>query len=317
MSPFISGAQAGLSEQEQMNICLRFILSQGGLAATSQLYKVIEGEIQKRIGSDYFLSENGKAFIRALINNKAVEKGYIRPYDPNRPGWWLTEEGERYALSIGGTGKRSPTAWAYVNFKIALEEVRILLNNASQATVKDLKSASLKAALILTVTAWETYVEEIFRTYRDYLLSLSVSSPSEHPQLSKMFNRAANQWFEGKPRKPSDLEAWIGDGWKERLRETTDRAIASLNTPKCANLSKLFKWVGWNITQSWGWSHFSAAKICEKIDEIVSKRGELAHSSGDLLSRSAQVRANFVHTSVQFFERLVEWVESAIRSKMS
>ncbi|MGQ9613160.1 hypothetical protein [Chloroflexus sp.] len=85
---FCTGAEAGLSGEEQIRIALRAIDANGGVAQMSDLYKAVE---QHMNGAK--LSEQGKSSLRFFINTVAVKAGYVYPHDPNLPGWRITPEG--------------------------------------------------------------------------------------------------------------------------------------------------------------------------------------------------------------------------------
>jgi hypothetical protein len=83
----VTGAEAGLSGDDQIVIALREIEQRGGTATMQQIYNAIS----KHIGQP--LSEQGRASLRFFVNKVAVERGYVYPYDPEDPGWRITPEG--------------------------------------------------------------------------------------------------------------------------------------------------------------------------------------------------------------------------------
>src|SRR5262249_33432708 len=90
----LTGAEAGLSGDEQIRIALRAIVANGGTAQIADLYHAVE---QHMDGGR--LSDQGKASLRFFINKVAVKAGYVYPADPTTPGWRITPEG-REAIQL-------------------------------------------------------------------------------------------------------------------------------------------------------------------------------------------------------------------------
>jgi len=91
----VTAAEAGLTKERQYELIFKIILDKG-ILTTDEIYSVINDSLRK---SGQALSHQGKASLRALINNKAVNDGYIYPYDKENPGWRLTPEGRELISS--------------------------------------------------------------------------------------------------------------------------------------------------------------------------------------------------------------------------
>lgn len=91
----VTAADAGLTKEQQYKLVFKAILEKG-LLTTEEIYNVINAVLQK---NGQMLSIQGKATLRALINNKAVNEGYIYPHDRENPGWRLTPEGRELISS--------------------------------------------------------------------------------------------------------------------------------------------------------------------------------------------------------------------------
>lgn len=85
----VTAKEAGLTKEKQYELIFKAILEKGDLTI-DEIYSVINNELQK---SGQTLSTQGKSTLRALVNNKAVNDGYIYPFDKGNPGWRLTPEG--------------------------------------------------------------------------------------------------------------------------------------------------------------------------------------------------------------------------------
>jgi hypothetical protein len=91
----VTASEAGFTKEQQYELIFNAILKKGVLT-TEEIYNVINALLQK---NDQTLSIQGKATLRALINNKAVNEGYIYSHDRDNPGWRLTPEGRELISS--------------------------------------------------------------------------------------------------------------------------------------------------------------------------------------------------------------------------
>jgi hypothetical protein len=84
----ITGADAGLSGDEQIRIALQAIADNGGVASIQQIYEAVEARLTGR-----HLSKQGQDSLRSFVNRDATGAGYIYKYDPSNKGWRITPEG--------------------------------------------------------------------------------------------------------------------------------------------------------------------------------------------------------------------------------
>lgn len=89
-----TGAEAGLSANQQILIALETLVSNGGSARMRTIYDAVEAAI----GPDS-LSEQGRASLRTYVNRDAVRAGFILPYSKDRSGWHVTAEGREFVKS--------------------------------------------------------------------------------------------------------------------------------------------------------------------------------------------------------------------------
>jgi len=87
-----TGAQAGLSGIDQIALAARCITRLGRPARISEIYSAVEAHM-----APHTLSAAGRSSLRFFVNEVAVEKGYIHPHDPSKPGWRLTALGYELA----------------------------------------------------------------------------------------------------------------------------------------------------------------------------------------------------------------------------
>lgn len=90
----VTGAEAGLSGDDQIKIALEAIAAHDGVATTQQIYEAVEAHLEGK-----HLSEQGKASLRRLVNWVATRAGFVYPFDHSNPGWRITPEGREILAS--------------------------------------------------------------------------------------------------------------------------------------------------------------------------------------------------------------------------
>lgn len=134
-----------------------------------------------------------------------------------------------------------------------------------------------RSALILAVTAWESFVEDSVTDRLEEKLK-TATSPGD---LQSTFNAAAEEWLDPQrsPRRHGpDLVAWAGEEWKARIRESLRGALETFHTPNTDNTNKLFKrYLGITIKESWSWQAVSPTKAQGQLDKLIKLRGAVVH----------------------------------------
>lgn len=152
-----------------------------------------------------------------------------------------------------------------------------------------------RAGIILTVTTWETFVEDALR----FKFEERLNNAKQVIDVQSTFNAVAHAWLESKPDfrpKLTDLAAWTGKGWKSILVDKFQKDLAELNTPNSANVGKLFKrYLDIDITKQWKWQGVSHTTACDKLDKLIRFRGELVHRGKELAARVGVKRAEVVN----------------------
>ncbi len=315
---YVTAAKAGFPESDQIKIALELILSQGGIATIQQIYSAVE----EKLGDGVYLSEQGKHSLRRTINTGAVNRGYIHPYDNNNPGWRITKSGVEFIRQELGreVGEVKITARAYVNFLLATKEIRTLLDFYDDTKhTSNYHNSSLeifkKTGIILVVTAWETFVEDISESYVNYRIE-NASSPND---MHGILNTIAQDWYKSilerqanRP-KPPDFIKWTGDSWKQLIRDKLREDLNRLNTPNSENIRRLSKkYVGQDVTDSWRWAGMSAQQARERLDELIKLRGGVVHRTGSYFELGSSVRRDQFDRSVNFIERLATTTEATM-----
>jgi hypothetical protein len=84
----VTGAEVGLTGEDQITICLAEMMQLGRAAETTELYAAVERHL-----SGNTLSEQGRSSLRNFINKTSVARGWVEPHDPAHPGWRITATG--------------------------------------------------------------------------------------------------------------------------------------------------------------------------------------------------------------------------------
>ena len=85
--------EAGLSQDEVIRLVLSSIIARNGVANIQDIYNVVNSAMA---ASNSVLSDQGKHSLRRLVNTTAVKAGYIHPFDPENPGWRITQDGREF-----------------------------------------------------------------------------------------------------------------------------------------------------------------------------------------------------------------------------
>ena len=132
-----------------------------------------------------------------------------------------------------------------------------------------------RSALILAVTAWETFLEDILRE-KFYPKLEQTNTPKDK---NRVFNTVAGKWLEQEKSKlHRTLETWTGASWKEHVRAYFDKAIADLNTPGSQNCTQLFKtFLDIDLSGFWKWRGYNYNTASKRLDKVINTRGLVTH----------------------------------------
>ena len=169
---------------------------------------------------------------------------------------------------------------AHASFDFALEDPKRLLD-LHYAEVKrhpGRPSRQLevfkRAAVILSVTAWESFIEDAIRAWAVFLLERA-ESPAD---VQKWFNSVAAGWLNDSP-KPPALASWTAREWKALLRQKLEKDLRALNTPDSENIRGLSRrYLELDLTVNWSWPRTTSRAACKRLDDLIGLRGELVHN---------------------------------------
>lgn len=159
----------------------------------------------------------------------------------------------------------------------------------------------LRASLVLLVTAWENYIEEVAR---ECFAALSETVAQDHSLLSTHLR--------GVIAKAAKADPWavIDVGWMEIARQDVESQISSLNNASSGQVDALFaKSPGLpGMLEQISWPGLRIGKAREYIIQLVDIHGEIVHMGQAL----GKLDLDGVKSWLDFLDRLVPRVDSAL-----
>ena len=182
-----------------------------------------------------------------------------------------------------------------------------------------------RSALILGVTAWESFVEDTVVEQLEARLE-KAKSPAD---VSYAFNSVAHEWLDpsrSPKRHGPELARWTGDGWITLIRDSLSKALDTFHTPNSENTDSLFKrFLGISISKHWTWRASDYPGSCRELNELISLRGRVVHrgkrfwpfslSSPQILYAQAEpdVRRDVVVRALNLVYLLMDTTERALK----
>lgn len=167
-----------------------------------------------------------------------------------------------------------------------------------------------KSSVVLLVACWEAYIEDLASNAFDFLLS-NADTPRNFP------NRVLTLASKSLRDNEDERRVWeiAGEGWRSVLvkhqKELFDRYIGRLNTPRPSNIDILFESIiGMpRLSRAWKWKGLSNQSALDKLDRLITLRGEIAHR----VKASRSVQRRYVEKSTNFINRLAATSSNAVR----
>ena len=168
------------------------------------------------------------------------------------------------------------------NFDIAIQDAERILDaydKLNRERIDNRDPEELKrAALIMALTAWETYVED------------------------RISEELENQM---KPLEGSRVAQFVSDTLKEELKY-----FHNPNSNKTKRLFERFLYV--DVTQGWNWAGFEPKAAATKLNEWIKKRGDAVHRSVMDKQASHLVSRDDMRKCINFFKCLVEATDKVL-----
>lgn len=176
----------------------------------------------------------------------------------------------------------APASQPAATFLVSIRDAEDLLAHHAASGQPPPPSAEVlkRAGLVMALTAWETYVEDRVAESVNFRLRGDASQPAVF-MMAKL---------------------------KEELKR--------FHNPTSDKTRNLFRdYLGIDVTSEWRWQHMDPKKACDKLDDLLKKRGDAVHRS-----RVAQPGAMPPHLvtkeelekAIRFIKELVKATERAL-----
>jgi hypothetical protein len=153
-----------------------------------------------------------------------------------------------------------------------------VLNNSEEHQGSDVLKT---AALIMTLTAWETYVEDVI-----------------------------SELCENK------FGALNGSQIGNFIQKQLGAKLKTFHNPNSAKTKQIFEeFFGFDVTESWSWSNYTPKQARETLNSWIKKRGDAVHRSVTDINKPHIIRRDELRKCVRFFKDLVNATDTAIESK--
>lgn len=135
-----------------------------------------------------------------------------------------------------------------------------------------------KSAIVLITSFWESYCEDIAEEALEVIVEHAPNADALPKQIKKVIAKTLKE-------DKNELAIWgiSDDKWRDVLRTNFVALKTERNktfaTPKSFNVNDLFESaVGLsNMSLNWKWEKMTTTQAAKKLDEFVSKRGDIAH----------------------------------------
>ena len=170
---------------------------------------------------------------------------------------------------------------ALKNFELAIKDANDLLTCYDSLNAGEQPNAPevlKRAALIMVLTAWETYVEDL---------------------ACEMLNSRFGIL------KGSHVGKFIQDQLTVRLK--------IFHNPDSQKTKKLFEeFFGIDVTEKWIWNNYAPNQVRTELNKWIKRRGEAVHRAQIDITKPHIVKRNDLEKCLRFFSDLVQSTDNAL-----
>ena len=171
---------------------------------------------------------------------------------------------------------------SFCNFKIAISDAQDLincfdlLNEKSDANPPE---ALKRAALVMTITAWETYIED-------------VATEIFIDKLSLLKGSHIGNYVEGQ----------------------FNKNLKTFNNPDSTKVKNLFfDFLGFDVTEKWVWNNYITADQARcALNKWLKRRGEAVHRAQIDITKPHLVKRDDIDKCIRFFTDLAAVTDKAL-----
>ncbi len=167
----------------------------------------------------------------------------------------------------------------------------------------------LHAGIILSVTAWETYIEDMISD----AFTRKLAKATQPKDLLSTFNSVAKVWLSNQP-KPPDLAMWTSDSWKDVIKEYFRTELMAINTPDRKNIRAIStKYLDFDLVERWSGGNETTLNAGQKLDELITLRGSLVHNPVKFYKESGDLNEQDVEDAIALINVLSEYTDEALQ----
>lgn len=167
-----------------------------------------------------------------------------------------------------------------------------------------------KGAIALTTACWEAFVEDIATIGAEHILSKNIQPGSLPGSIQKkLCDRIRSDSHE--------LAAWrlAGSGWQHAYKQHVAAEVERFHTPRAPQVDGLLdRTIGClDVSKSWSWRGMSVQSAREKLDALVTLRGDIVHR----VAVDKSVYKNIAIDYAQFIQRLAVRTNNVTREHVA
>lgn len=168
------------------------------------------------------------------------------------------------------------------NFKIAIndaEELMRCFDSINKSGADSAPEVLKRATLIMTLTAWETYVED---------------------KVTELFN--------------SKFGVLKGCHLGDYLSEQISLRLKTFHNPDSLKTKKIFKeFFGVDVTERWIWNNYNDPdQVRSTLNKWIKKRGEAVHRAQIDLTKPHIIKRDELDKCLRFFSELADATDKAL-----
>ena len=170
-----------------------------------------------------------------------------------------------------------------------------------------------RSTVVLTVAAWESFVEDFLSaSVRKLLRRWRDSQEVPAGVRSALLFHVHEQHKMSKPSDATKAAIWrfTGHGWRTEYLQWRLGKIRRLNTPNHENIVKYYSQVIGlpDVSASWGGGRWPQAGYTEKLNTILDLRHDIAHGTiGDEAVKKSRAR-----NGIKLVKNLAKWTRDSI-----
>ncbi len=109
---------------------------------------------------------------------------------------------------------------------------------------------------------------------------------------------------------------------KNFYRNSLERDLKTFNSPSTDRVRQIFrKYLSLDVSYAWSWNHCKPAEAKEKLNELVKKRGDIAHRSlrpmnGEGQSKQHAVTRDELRRCIYFVTKIAETTDKFLGEKI-